>query len=100
MTLPFALSNTSFSIDFEIPCLHPSSFLKLKLESFVALQPLQHDLIMIKREYKSFCGQLFIRNHSLVFQVQPLTSREGADGEISMDLHVNMAMVQLRASVP
>lgn len=72
----------------------------MKLESFVVLQPPQHDLIMIKREYKSFCGVLFIRNHSLVFQVQPLTSREGAEREISTDLHVNMAMVQVRAFVP
>lgn len=83
MTLSFALRNTIFSIDFEMSCLHPSSFTKMKLESFVTLQPLQHDLIMIKREYKSFCRLLFITIHSLVFQIQPLTSREGAERDFS-----------------
>lgn len=100
MTLPFALWNTSFSIDFEMPYLHPSSFSKMKLESFFALQPLQHDSIMIKREYKSFCRLLFIRNHSLVFQVQPLTSREDVERDLSIDFLMKIAVVQPRASVP
>lgn len=65
MTLPFALWIASFSTDFETPCLHPSSFLEMQLESFFTLKPLQRDLIMIKREYKSFCRLLLIRYYDI-----------------------------------
>lgn len=100
MTLPFALWNTNFSTDFEMPCLHPSSFPKIKLESFFALWPLQHGLVMTRREYKSFCRLLFISNHSFVFQIQWLTCRVGIERDISIDFFMKIAVFQPRASIP
>lgn len=83
-----------------MPCLHPSSFPKMKLESFFALWPLQHGLIMTRREYKSFSRLLFIRNHSFVFQIRLLTCRVDVERDISIDFFMKIAVFQLRASIP
>lgn len=93
MTLPFALWVASSSIDFEMPCLHPNSFLKMQLESFFTLQPLQYDLIMIKREHKSFCSR-YCDIHSFPCFLSTTTGLLGGNWEISINFPVRIDSVQ------